>query len=146
MTKVYSPLVILVGFAGLVLLKTSSATNPPIAYLYTNFYEEIWTDRGSGAHRDVSFWRAIDYEPTFYSVGDVAWASHEKPGTNALIVKALEEGSLAHPVSFTEVWNDARSGARRDVKIFRMDPPQGYTCLGYVAAEGSSVPDPLHYR
>ena len=146
MTKVYPTLVVLVGFAALVLLKSSSATRPPIAFLYTNFYEEIWNDRGSGAHRDVSFWRPIDYDPTFYSVGDVAWASYQKPGTHALIVKGLEEGSLAQPVGFTEVWNDAGSGARRDVKIYRMDPPPGYTCLGYVAAEGSSVPDLFHYR
>ena len=55
------------------------------------------------------------------------------------------EGSLAQPVGFTEVWNDAGSGVRRDVKIYRMDPSPGYTCLGYVAA-GSSVPDLFHYR
>ena len=78
--------------------------------------------------------------------GDVAWASYQRPGTHALIVKGLEEGSLAQPVGFTEVWNDAGSGAHRDVKIYRMDPPPGYTCLGYVAAEGSSVPDLFHYR
>jgi hypothetical protein len=107
----------------------------------------IWSDSGSGANEDVSIWRPLDIESDYFSLGDVATSSHNKPNIPALTVSAVVSNALAPPASFTEIWNDRGSGAHRDVRVMRMNPPSGYTCLGNVAIEGySSVPNSNLYR
>ena len=107
----------------------------------------IWNDRGSGADRDVSFWRPSGGGYNFYPLGDTAVATHQRPTRASLVVSAKTANALAAPAGFTEVWNDRGSGADRDVRVFRMNPPSGYTCLGDVAIEGySSIPNRYNYR
>ena len=118
-----------------------------IAFKYVKDYTFIWTDSGSGADRDVSFWRPYDVQSGYFPLGDVATASHGKPSIPSLTVTALVADALAPPTSFSEVWNDRGSGADRDVRVMRMNPPSGYTCLGYVAVVGYGTnPDRNRYR
>ena len=89
----------------------------------------------------------MDIQSGFFPLGDAATASHSKSNVPSLSVSAKVDGALAPPVGFTEIWNDRGSGARADVRIMRMDPPSGYTCLGHVAVVGySSLPDANQYR
>lgn len=126
---------------------TSAGQNIAIAFKHVNEYAHIWDDRGSGADRDVSIWKPVDIESGFFALGDTASASHRKPDAHSMTVSALIDGALAPPVGFTEEWNDAGSGANADVRIMRMNPPIGYTCLGHVAVQGhGSTPDPNQYR
>ena len=110
-------------------------------------YTFIWSDSGSGANKDISIWRPLDIESGYFPLGDVATSTYNKPNTPALTVSALVSGALARPTGFTEIWNDRESDANRDVRVMKMNPPSGYTCLGYVAIEGySSVPNRNLYR
>lgn len=118
-----------------------------IAYRYVEAYTFIWSDSGSGAHKDVSIWRPLDIQSGFFPLGDVATSTHNKPNRPALTASAVVSDALAPPTGFTEIWNDRGSGAKRDVRVMRMNPPRGYTCLGHVAIEGySSVPNRYLYR
>ena len=118
-----------------------------IAFKYVTDYTLIWTDSGSGADRDVSFWRPYDVQSGYFHLGDAATASHGKPSNPSLTVTALVADALAPPAGFSEVWNDQGSGADRDVRVMRMNPPSGYTCLGYVAVIGYGTnPDRNRYR
>ena len=117
-----------------------------IEFKYTNHFTFLWNDRGSGADHDVSFWRPSGGY-NFYPLGDTAVRTHQAPTRASLVVSALTQSALAPPAGFTEVWNDRGSGADRDVRVLRMNPPQGYTCLGDVAIEGfNSIPDRFKYR
>ena len=78
----------------------------------------------------------MDLESGFFSLEDTANPSHDKPIGSSLTVSAMVGGALARPADLVEVWNDWGSGADEDVRILRMDPPSGYTCLGYVAVQG----------
>ncbi len=112
-----------------------------------NDYNKIWDDRGSGAKQDVSIWRPVQYQSGYFILGDVAVLGHGKPGTVAMAVRALTAGALAPPASATEIWRDSRSGADVDVKILRLNPSSGYTCLGHIAiASHSESPDLSKYR
>ena len=75
----------------------------------------------------------MDYQNGYYPLGDVAAATHSRPKTLAMTVMALESDALAEPASFTSIWNDKGSGAKKDVTIYRMNPSSGYTCLGHIA-------------
>ena len=89
----------------------------------------------------------MDYQAGFYPLGDIAVASHSRPRSVALTVSAQDDDALAPPLSFSEIWRDSGSGADKDVKVLRMDPMTGYTCLGHVAITGyNSVPDIKQYR
>ena len=89
----------------------------------------------------------MDYQAGYYPLGDVAVATHSRPSSVALTVKELVSGSLATPQRFEEIWRDSGSGADKDVKVLRMVPRPGYTCLGHVAiASHSGTPDINQYR
>ncbi len=120
-----------------------------------NEYNKIWDDRGSGAKQDVSIWRPVQSQSGHFILGDIAVLGHGIPGAFgkgipsafAMAVRALTAGALALPASATEIWRDSGSGARNDVKILRLNPWPGYTCLGHIAIGSySASPDLSKYR
>ncbi|PIK48553.1 hypothetical protein BSL78_14578 [Apostichopus japonicus] len=74
-------------------------------------------------------------ESGYYILGDagVPSTNSAKPSTSAILVKEMEAGALAAPVSFTEVWRDRGSGGAYDGRFLKLNPPSGYTCLGFAA-------------
>ena len=98
----------------------------------------IWTDRGSKANLDVSFWSPSP-GPGWHRVGHHAKQGHGFPEEATMIVKAKTNGALVKPTDYAEIWNDAKSGADRDVSIYAPICPSGYKALGYVA-NGSHRP------
>ena len=120
--------------------------NPDIVYKYSDDFELIWHDGGSGAKYSGSIWRALNYQKNFCSLGDVATAGRGKPTDLAVFVSERKAGALVNPTSFTPVWTDQGSGADADVYIYKMNAPAGYTCLGGVAMNSYRVkPDPKKY-
>ncbi|KAL5272547.1 hypothetical protein ACHWQZ_G000674 [Mnemiopsis leidyi] len=120
--------------------------NPDIVYKYTDAFQLIWKDAGSGARMDGSVWRALNYQSDYCSLGDHAVEGWSKPTTKGVLVAMRKAGALVHPSSFTRVWKDSGSGAHADVAIYKMNAPSGYTCLGGVAmGSHSDQPDSSKY-
>ena len=137
----------------LVVLITVKAArlNTGIVYKYSDAYELIWKDAGSGAHMDGAVWRIRNnYQSKlkYCSLGDAATGSHNSPTAKAVLFsqKKSKSGALVNPTSFSLVWKDSGSGAHKDVAIYRMVAPSDYTCLGGVAMNSwSTLPDPRKY-
>jgi len=108
-----------------------------IAYQYKNTYELIWNDRNSGAAQDGSFWKISNHATEFCALGDVVANGWAKPSRSAILVTSPNGRGLSKPLSFTKVWTDAGSGAAMDVQIWKMNPPRGFTCIGYVATSNT---------
>ena len=97
----------------------------------------IWNDAGSGANADCSIWRA-ESKDGYSPVGDIVVATHSKPRIGFLIRPTdNNDDSVRAPVSYSRIWNDAGSGADRDVQLWRVNCPAGYVSLGSVATSGS---------
>ena len=86
-------------------------------------FRQRWNDKGSGARRDLSIWEPIC--PSGYvSLGYVAVRSHrKKPSkTDIMCVKRTYITSG----KWKWVWNDKRTGARKDVAFWRGDARSSY--------------------
>ena len=99
----------------------------------------LWSDRGSGAHLDGSFWcpSSSKVKHGWKSLGDTSCqqsnGKHSPCRSTLLVREKPGETILARPVSATRIWTDAGSGAKKDVAIYKLNPPSGYQCLGFVA-------------
>ena len=63
------------------------------------------------------------------------------------MVKDAGDDFVKKPTSWTWIWDDSGSGADNDVAIYRLNPPNGYKCLGMVAVQGyTHGPDLNRYR
>ena len=104
-----------------------------------------WADRGSGGNRDIAL-----YEPEvpkgFWSLGSHGRGNY-KPATGcATVVKPLNPELVRAPKSWELIWWDKGSGARMDGSIWAAVPPASdYVCLGAVAQQGYSAPQPTRY-
>ena len=137
---------ILIVVALIAVTSAQDQVNPDIVYKYSDAYQLIWNDAGSGANMDGSIWRVLNYQSEFCSLGDHAVGSWDKPTTKAVLVSQKKSGALVHPTSFTRVWKDTGSGAHADVAVYKMNAPSGYTCLGGVAVSSHSTqPDSSKY-
>lgn len=108
---------------------------PPIVFKRVSDYDWIWDDRGTGSYKGITIWRPKAIESGYYILGDagVPSTNSAKPAFSAILVKEMEAGALAPPVSFTEVWRDRGSGGAYDGRFLKLNPPSGYTCLGSAA-------------
>ncbi|MFD8888800.1 Vps62-related protein [Streptomyces erythrochromogenes] len=103
-------------------------------------FVKLYADTGTGATADVSIWRPnVAPHPGFYMLGDVAMESHDTAPLNTFLVKD-QEGVLAKPLGYREVWNDRGSGGDQDVSIWAPYAPQGYICLGAVISQTYEPP------
>ena len=105
--------------------------------------DRIWSDAGSGAESDVSFWR-VKPSTGFYTFGDFATNFHNikpdegrrAPVTITVACKPGYEDLLKEPLDYEKIWDDADSGADEDCAIWRMKCPDGYVSLGDVVTNG----------
>lgn len=121
------------------IVKGISAT-PDVVYKYTDYYELVWKDTGSGGKLDGAIWRAKNYQSEYCSLGDVAEDNYGYPKTKTVLVTAKKTKALVSPTSFTQVWKDSGSGANWDGAVYTMNAPAGYTCLGGVGMRHHSNP------
>ena len=99
---------------------------------------EIWNDRGSGANRDFSVWRAPG-TTTAFSLGDISNNNYDKP--EAFLVKdtSPRKDALRLPHSYRRVWTDAGSGANWDGSFWEPICPPGFVGPGDVAMRSHSI-------
>ncbi len=92
----------------------------------------IWTDSGSGATRDGSFWR-----PAALSLGDPAIGSHAHQGEVCGFVDAAPaDGPPALRPAKAFIWryDDTSTGAKRNVSVWEPVCPDEYVAMGMVAS------------
>merc|ERR1719244_245012 len=121
------------------------AEPPALEYKFTNDYEWVWDDSGTGGYNDGSFWRAQQVDG-YCSIGDVAVNNHQTPAFNTVLVKSQKSGILVPPTGFNWVWTDSGSGGDHDVAIYTMIAPDNFYCLGAVTMpDYYSLPDANRY-
>ena len=81
----------------------------------------------------------------FYKLGDVAVGGRGITKTTFPLVKDLTGEALKKPKSAVQEWNDAGSGADRDVQIYRLHGFDGYRCIGD-AVTPNGAPNLDQYR
>ncbi len=82
-------------------------------------YEKIWTDRGSGAHKDGSFWRPLPPKG-YVALGVVANLGHGKPDVNVMV--CIREDLVVDGHVGSLIWNDAKTGAKHDFSAWSILP------------------------
>lgn len=104
-------------------------------------FELLYNDRKSGGNHNGSYYRPIPPEG-YYSIGDYGQPDYSLPSPSITIiaVKPLEEGALARPTDYTEIWTDKGSGARMNGSFWLPVPPVGYKAVGTVAQNGHGKP------
>ena len=116
---------------------------------YADAYEMTYDDRGTGGTYYMGLWRPLVYQKGFCALGDVySDDTHYAPPTKAtVLVKAgSDSDALVHPTSFTYVWNDHGSKGHKAVTVYKMNAPDGYTCIGGATiADYDELPDANHY-
>ena len=129
-------LVLTCGLSALLLSQQADAARRTknVACVLTEWYK-VWDDRGSGAKKDVSFWRA-KYN-RYYFLGDVVRRSHNGPSGEACAFTQTKGGNALKPAkSFKRIWKDKGSGAKKDAAFWRPSCPRGYVSLGDVVTRG----------
>lgn len=107
-------------------------------------FDLMWSDRGSGANDDGSFYRPVP-SPGYFSLGDYAQRGYDPPAPRGTVyaARSMTKGginALARPVDYRLVWTDKGSGAHEDGSFWMPVPPPGYHALGLVAQRGYEKP------
>ncbi|KAK9437305.1 DUF946 domain-containing protein [Metarhizium brunneum] len=112
-------------------------------------YTQIWTDAGSKAKKNGSFWRPIP--PNGYvALGDVAqdgWLPAPSVGDVWCVRRDLAvPGSFGSP----SVWDDKKSGSKKDVSVWEIKGGYGniqpaVTRLGAIRASGTYTAPSLSF-
>jgi hypothetical protein len=115
---------------------------------FTSTFNLAWSDAGSGADEDGSFYHPVAPEG-FHVLGSIgirkaASAFDPNGRVAALCVKAAHPDSakpaLMPPTGYQWIWDDKGSGADRDGSCWRPIAPPGYAALGDVFVEGYAAP------
>lgn len=107
-----------------------------------NEFDNVWDDRGSGAKRDVTILRPR--APVgYYTLGHLAVPRYQidgrrTPYTIVIKPKPGAEHMLAAPNRFEWVYDDAGTGADRDLAIYAAECPSGFVALGAIATPGGT--------
>ena len=93
----------------------------------------------------MSLWRAVILQKDFCALGDVYSSKYAVPEKYTVLVKK-KEGVVVHPTSFSRVWDDHGSKGDHRVTVYKMNAPDGYSCIGGAAVGDYNVdPDKKHY-
>lgn len=105
----------------------------PISLSYTNQYDKVWDDSGSGAIFDGSIYRPkLD---GYFNLGFTTFgpsSSNPAGGVGqraSLVVKPLQPGVVVPPDSYQWIGDDHHSGASGDCSWWAPVPPQGFVAL-----------------
>jgi hypothetical protein len=116
---------------------------------FSSSFTKVWSDKGSGASADVSFWQVVP--PTgFHPLGSLAITGYNDPsGKNwslcvkpaATTMKGSSKAALALPVDFKLIWKDSGVRVSGDGSCWRPVPPAGYAAMGDVFVAGYNKPE-----
>ncbi|MFC1902206.1 Vps62-related protein [Chloroflexota bacterium] len=113
-----------------------------LAITFTDQFDWMWDDRGSGGDFDGSYWHPISPEG-YYALGSLGINKYGDPrgNTAVIVVKDIDSsGVLAAPTDYERIWADSGSGANRDGSFWKPVAPTGYVALGVVAMGGYGKP------
>ena len=131
-------------------IRTVAAKGQPYLLLgMTSHYSWLYSDSGSGAHRDVTLWRPEPTDTGYYIIGDYAQGNYGNPTGPTVIVTAVNDADntlLKPPVDYREVWNDHGSGGHHDGSVWYPVPPDNFVSLGFVGQRGYGKPSIANYR
>mmetsp|Transcript_26338 Transcript_26338/g.62661 ORF Transcript_26338/g.62661 Transcript_26338/m.62661 type:complete len:482 (-) Transcript_26338:144-1589(-) len=111
-----------------------------ILLFYTDQFELLYNNQGSGANMDGAFYRPL-CAPGYLPLGDIGLSDYNNPNgdTVAPCVASIKDPSsppLANPTTYTSIYSDQGTGAHMDGSTWRPVPPSGYSCLGDVFQTG----------
>ena len=125
--------------------RAADATLPRAEYDYACEFRQMWSDKGSGAERDVTLYEPV-VAPGYSAVGGYAQQNYDAPHGCVLVLRAHEEGLMAPPAGWTPLWTDEGSGGGADGSLWQgVAPSDDYVCLGAVANRGYRAPETTHY-
>jgi len=128
---------------------TAAKGQPYLLLGGTSIYRWLYSDAGSGAHKDVTWWRPNPSDPNVYTIGDYAQGNYEGPTGRTVTVTAVNDPDhtlLQPPVDYREVWNDHGSGGDHDGSLWYPVPPDDYVSIGFVGHSGYNKPQISNYR
>ena len=111
-----------------------------LAITFTDKFEFVWNDKGSGGDQDGGFWKPVP-PAGYYALGSLGCSNYNDPNGNkaVIVVKEVDSsGALAAPVDYERIWKDSGSGANLDGSFWNPVAPEGYVALGVVAMAGHS--------
>lgn len=120
-----------------------------VEFAYTNLYDMVWNDAGSGSIFDGAIYRPrLDgyLNLGFSTFGPAGYDPVGGVGSRvALVARALQPGVLAPPDDYEWIGDDHNSGARLDCSWWRPIPPPGFVALGtaFVNYHGKPPPDAI---
>jgi hypothetical protein len=120
-------------------IRPSAPTSAALILEYTEDFELVWKDEGSGGTYDGAFYRPVVPEG-YYSLGHYAQGDYGPTYGRVSVAAPLAPDALAPPMDYVLVWGDWGSGASMDGSMWKPIPPFGYVCLGLVAQSGYVKP------
>ena len=78
----------------------------------------IWLDRGSGARKDGSMWRAIPPSDDYRCIGTIPQIDYEEP--NLSNYRCVPATFTKKVITSTVIWTDKGSGAKKPVSMFKL--------------------------
>lgn len=110
--------------------------------MFVTDYDFVYNDRGTGASTNWSMW-SPKLPPGYSALGHYAHASHAKPTTVMIAVRAGNDPSaIAYPRDYQRIYHDAGTGGDQDGSIWMPIAPSGYRALGTVGMNGHGKPPP----
>ncbi|EME43828.1 hypothetical protein DOTSEDRAFT_53114 [Dothistroma septosporum NZE10] len=112
----------------------------------TTTLDWVWDDSSSGSNRDGNIYNphpAGDLLP----IGSIGFRGHHntepRSGKRGVLLVGNVPGKSAackHPTGYNLIWNDAGSGGKFDVSIWRPVAPDGYVAMGEYCSNSSTKP------
>ena len=120
---------------------------PALDLAYVENLQAVWWTAPGGAPWDsfAAFYKPVVPEG-YYSLGSYAEAITTESGNAptpagfVLVAKDMEEGALAKPTGYMQVWNSDIGGSYT-VSFWQPVSQPGYVCLGLVVEAGNNPPD-----
>ncbi|TGO92411.1 hypothetical protein BPOR_0003g00090 [Botrytis porri] len=109
-------------------------------------YEWLWSDNGTGAARDDTFWHPKAQSGEFGGMrplGSVGTANYNNINKKqaTLLVGATSNSSptVKSPTGYTQIWISKGMGGKYDNSTWRPIPPLGYVSMGDVVFDCSET-------
>ena len=81
-------------------------------------WQQVWTDKGSGARQDGSMWNAVAPSPEYLCIGSIAQPGYAKPTLRDYV---CVHRCLTQNVSVPgAIWTDQGTGAAKQVAFYRL--------------------------
>ena len=106
-------------------------------------FQQVWNDKKSGGHQDVSFWRVIP-PPGYVAVGDVINLGYNPPEDLKKTYACISADLVVQGKIGPEIWNDKGSGAHEDGSMWAIQPITEGVTGTFVVQSGYSRPSDVY--